>query len=48
MQFYYVEEPLMKAAKEAVIILHPLQLVFGPPVGADICATITLPAEYWD
>jgi hypothetical protein len=25
-----------------------LQLVFGAPEGADVHATITLPAEYWD
>ena len=47
-QFYYAEEPLMKAATLAGIKLHTLQLVFGPPERADICATITLPAEYWD
>jgi hypothetical protein len=47
-QFYYVDEPLMKAIKQAGTNLQFLQLVFGAPEGADVYATITLPPEYCD
>jgi hypothetical protein len=47
-QFYYVDEPLMKAIKQAEINLQFLHLVFGSPEGADVYATISLPAAYWD
>ena len=45
-QFYYVEETLMKAIKLSGIKVQFLQLVVGPPEGDDVYATITLPSEY--
>ena len=47
-QFYYVDEPLMKAIKLTGINLQFLQLAFGAPAGAAVYKTITLPAQYWE
>src|SRR5215469_9262135 len=41
--FYYVDDSLLKAARELGVTLHPLELVFGPVEHAEIYAAVSLP-----
>jgi|SRR5215471_2216647 len=44
-EFYYVDDSLLKAARELRVTLHPLELVFGPVEHAEIYAAVSLPEE---
>jgi hypothetical protein len=45
-EFYYLNEALVKAAEKARIKLDRLQLVFGQPSGAEVHSLVALPPEY--
>lgn len=42
-EFYYVDDSLVRAARESGVTLHPLELVFGPVEHAEIYAAVSLP-----
>ena len=44
-EFYYVDDALLKAARELGVAVHPLELVFGPVEHAEIYAEVSLPEE---
>jgi hypothetical protein len=44
-EFYYIDDSLLKAGRELGVTLHPLELVFGPVDHAEIYAAVSLPEE---
>ena len=46
-EFFYVDDAILKASQKAKVRLHPLELVFGPTVHAEVYAGVRLPSEFW-